>query len=507
MAEASPQPRPTSIGADNERQLAALDLGSNSFHLLVAQDNNGRIHVIDKIREMVRLAEGLDISNVLSDEVAERALDCLRRFSQRLKGLHSADIRVVGTNTLRRARNAERFLEEAEKILGVKVEIISGREEARLIYLGVSHALEDNFDRRLVVDIGGGSTEIILGRQFEAEVMESLHIGCVGMTQRHFADGKLRATAFRKAIDAAKLEIEPLVSSYAEGGWDTAIGASGTILAIDEILSHLNPDANGITLEGLDMIQRAVIDAKQLDKLTLPGLPAERAAVFPGGLAVLRGVFESLGIEHMRPSSGALREGLLYDLIGRVHHRDVRETSVLDLTVRYHIDTAHARRVRESAISLLAQVAMAWELTAPDDKSMLSWAADLHEIGRDIAHSQYHKHGCYLLQHMDLAGFSRLDQQDLAGLVRAHRRKFPIDEIAKLSERVMYLAVLLRISVVLHRNRTATPLPHIAAQAGERHIRLSFPDDWLEQHPLTKLDLEQEAGYLKVIPVTLEVAE
>jgi exopolyphosphatase/guanosine-5'-triphosphate,3'-diphosphate pyrophosphatase len=507
MAEASPQPRPTNLDSGSERQLAALDLGSNSFHLLVAQDNNGRIHVIEKIREMVRLAEGLGDGNVLSDEVAERALDCLRRFSQRLKGLRSEDIRVVGTNTLRRARNANAFLEEAEKILGVKVEIISGREEARLIYLGVSHALEDNFDRRLVIDIGGGSTEIILGRQFEAEIMESLHVGCVEMTRRHFADGKLRTAAFRDAIDATKLEMEPLVTGYTEDGWDTAIGASGTILAIDEMLTQLNPDANGITIDGLDMIQKVVVDAKQLDKLTLPGLPAERASVFPGGLAVLRGVFESLGIKHMRPSGGALREGLLYDLIGRVHHRDVRASSVLDLTERYHIDQTHARRVRESAISLLAQVARAWQLTVADDKSLLSWAADLHEIGRDIAHSQYHKHGCYLLQHMDLAGFSRLDQQDLAGLVRAHRRKFPIDEVSRLSERIMYLAVLLRISVVLHRSRTANPLPHIHAKAGERHIRLSFPDNWLEQHPLTKLDLDQEAEYLKVIPLTLEVTE
>jgi exopolyphosphatase/guanosine-5'-triphosphate,3'-diphosphate pyrophosphatase len=327
------------------------------------------------------------------------------------------------------------------------------------------------------------------------------------MTRRFFADGKLRAAAFRKAIDAGKLELEPLVTSYTEAGWDTAIGASGTILAIDEILSQMDPDITGITLAGLDQLQEAIIAAKTLDRLNLPGLASERAAVLPGGLAVLRAVFESLGIEFMQPSGGALREGLLYDLIGRAMHQDVRESSVVDLTARYHIDQAHARRVRESALAMLAQVALPWELTAPDDKALLSWAADLHEIGRDIAHSQYHKHGGYLLQHMDLAGFSRLDQMDLAMLVRAHRRKFPVDELPRNNSRLIYLAVLLRISVVLHRNRTASPLPHVDVTASDKGIRLRFPERWLDQHPLTKLDLEQEAEYLKVIPLNLEISE
>jgi exopolyphosphatase/guanosine-5'-triphosphate,3'-diphosphate pyrophosphatase len=500
MAESSNLPAP-----DRERQLAALDLGSNSFHLIVAQDNNGRIQVIDRMKDMVRLAEGLDERNNLADAVAERALDCLRRFSQRLKGLVAEDIRVVGTNTLRRARNAEAFLSEAERILGVKVEIISGREEARLIYLGVSHALEDNFERRLVVDIGGGSTEVILGRHFQAELMESLHMGCVGMTQACFPDGKLKAASFRKAIDLARQEMEPLVTSYRELGWDTAIGASGTILALDEVIRTALPDAGGITLEGLDHVQKLLVDARSVDRVSLPGLPAERAPVIAGGLAVLYGVIDSLGIERMEASGGALREGLLYDLIGRVHHRDVREASVLDLAARYHVDQSHARRVRESAISLLAQAAMDWELTAANDKSLLSWAADLHEIGMDIAHSQYHKHGGYLLEHMDLPGFSRLDQHDLAMLVRSHRRKFPLEELGG-SERLARLAVLLRIAVLLHRNRTAKPLPHIELKASGDRITLRFPDNWLDEHPLTKLDLEQEAAYLRVVPVTLEIS-
>jgi len=489
---------------DRDRQLAALDLGSNSFHLLVAQETNGRIQVIDRIKEMVRLAEGLDADNNLDPAVAERALECLRRFSQRLKGILPADIRVVGTNTLRRARDARRFLMEAEKILGVKVEIISGREEARLIYLGVSHALEDDFERRLVVDIGGGSTEIILGRQSNAQLMESLYMGCVGLTRSCFPDGKLKAGSFRTAIDIARQEMEPIVARYLEAGWDTVIGASGTILAIDEILNQISPGA-GITPAGLEHLQGLLIEAKQIDKISLPGLSPERAPVLPGGLAILHGVVMSLGIEHIRVSTGALREGLLYDLIGRVNHKDIRESTVADLAVRYHVDQAHARRVRETAISLLAQVAMGWGLTSPEDKPLLGWGADLHEIGMDIAHSQYHKHGCYLLQNMDMPGFSRLDQYDLAMLVRAHRRKFPSEEIAAHSERIVRLALLLRLAVVLHRSRTAGPLPHIDLTADADKLIMRFPDRWLETHPLTALDLQQEAAYLGVVPMRLEV--
>jgi exopolyphosphatase/guanosine-5'-triphosphate,3'-diphosphate pyrophosphatase len=301
--------------------------------------------------------------------------------------------------------------------------------------------------------------------------------------------------------------MEPLVTSYREAGWDTVIGASGTILAIYDVLSNLDPDCSGITLAGLERIEKALVDAKHIDNLSLPGLPQERAAVFPGGLAVLHGVVQSLGIETMQASSGALREGLLWDLLGRFHHQDVRESSVLDLARRYHVDQAHARRVRESAIALLAQVARSWGLTSGDDKLLLSWAADLHEIGMDIAHSQYHKHGCYLLQNMDLPGFSRLDQQDLAMLVRAHRRKFPLDEALPFDRRVQLLAVLLRISVLLHRSRTVDALPHIEAKASDDGLQLRFPAGWLKRHPLTKLDLEQEASYLKAMPLTLVLKE
>ncbi|TNF84841.1 MAG: exopolyphosphatase [Gammaproteobacteria bacterium] len=484
--------------------MAAVDLGSNSFHLLVAQESDGVLQVVDRIKEMVRLADGLDEDKMLNAKVVERALDCLDRFSQRLRGLAPEDIRVVGTNTLRRATNAQSFLDEAERLLGTEVEIISGREEARLIYLGVSHALEDTAERRLVVDIGGGSTELILGKRFRAEVMESLHMGCVGMTQRCFGDGKLRASQFKDAINLARQELEPVEQEYRESGWDLAIGASGTILAVQDILSELNPDTSDITLNGLKTIKKALIDTRQIDRINLPGLPSERAPVFAGGLAVLHGIFESLNIEKMQATSGALREGLIYDLLGRVQHQDVRETTIRDLVDRYHIEPTHGRRVRETAIGLLAQAAMPWKLTEPTDKLLIGWAADLHEIGMDIAHSQYHKHGGYLLENMDMAGFSRLDQHHLAVLVRAHRRKFPVDDV-EMSTRLRRLAVLLRLSVVLHRSRTGDPLPHVSLKVRGNQIKMEFPDEWLSRHPLTQLDLEQEASYLKAIDHTLTV--
>jgi len=500
---------PFHLADDSPQQLAALDLGSNSFHMLVVQISNGRIQVLDKLKEMVRLAEGLDARDDLAEPVAQRALDCLERFGQRLREIPPTNVRVVGTNTLRRANNASNFIRRAEAALGHTVEIISGREEARLIYLGVSHALEDDFERRLVVDIGGGSTELILGRRFEPELMESLFMGCVGVSRTYFADGRIRSAQFQEAINHAKQELEPIERAYSERGWDTVVGASGTILATQEVLRAMGVDQSCITFEGLEQIRRSIVQAKTIDNLSLPGLPAERAAVFPGGLAILYAIFETLGIARMQATSGALREGVIHDLLGRAKQQDVRENTVRDLASRYHIDEKHARRVRETATGLLAQAANAWQLTDPADKLLLSWAADLHEIGMDIAHTQYHKHGGYLLQHMDMPGFSSSDQQHLAALVRAHRRKFPTTETlfqGAESTRVIRLATLLRLAAVLHRNRLSRPLPHVALSVQDQQICLTLPESWLRRHPLTRLDLQQEAAYLNAAAIELKIS-
>ncbi len=359
-----------------------------------------------------------------------------------------------------------------------------------------------------MVDIGGGSTELIVGARFEPQLMESLYIGCVGLSRACFGDGRIRASSFKAAINQARQELEPLQRSYQDNGWDTAIGASGTILAIQDVLTEMADQPAGITLASLEEIKKQLIKARRVDKISLPGLSCERAAVFPGGVAILCAIFEALNIETMQATNGALREGLIHDLLGRVQHQDIRENSVCDLMNRYRIDQPHAKRVRETAIELLAQVAVSWDLTQPNDKLLLGWAAQLHEIGIDIAHNQYHKHGGYLLQHMDLPGFSNLDQQQLAALVRAHRRKFPNEEFPCVNgetSRVARLATVLRLAVVLHRNRTTEHLPHVAMSAKGQKVKLALPDAWLDKHPLTRLDLQQEADYLAAVPYKVEI--
>lgn len=488
-------------------QLAALDLGSNSFHLIVAQNTGGRLQVVDRIKEMVRLGEGLDVQQRLSAAARLRALECLERFGQRLRHLHDENVRIVGTNALRKAHDAQAFIAEAERRLGHRVEIISGREEARLIYLGVSHSLEDNHDRRLVIDVGGGSTELILGRRFRPDIMESLYMGCVSISSRRFKDGVLSKRAFRAAVNECLRELEGVSAQYRSAGWDVAIGASGTMLTVRSVLAGLHGEAGRhVEAAGVQGIIERMVQAGHMDLVELPGLPPERRAVFPGGVAVVAALIESLGLQSLRVSDGALREGLLYDLLGRVHHQDIRDQSVRNLMGRYHIDEPHAKRVRDTALSLLAQVAAPWGLQSPEDRLLLAWAADLHEIGMDIAHNQYHKHGGYLLAHMDLPGFSHLDQSQLASLVRLHRRKFAVEDDSFSTEgRILSLAVLLRLAVVLHRSRSTMPLPHVAATGKSGQVTLKLPEEWLDNHPLTKLDLREEAEYLANSPVVLKV--
>ncbi len=481
--------------------VAAVDLGSNSFHMLVAKVMGDRLQVVDRIREMVRLAGGLDSSNRLRGETSERALACLRRFGQRLDGVPPGSVRAVGTNTLRKARNAEAFIDQAEAALGHRIDIIAGAEEARLIYLGVAHSIEGEGGRRLVIDIGGGSTEVIIGHQFEAERLESLYIGCVAASQAYFPDGRIDAACMRRAKLAARLEFEHIEAAYRQLGWETALGASGTILAINDLAIAHRWSSDGITPAALAALEAELCAAGHVDRLALTGLDPERAPVFPGGVAILSAAFDALRIERMRVSPGALREGLLYDLIGRFQHEDARERTVADLVRRYQVDVAHGTRVAQTAQVLFAQVAQAWGLSAEIEGQCLSWAAQLHEVGLGISHSQYHKHGGYLLRYHDMPGFGRQEQQRLAALVRMHRRKFAGFEEAELppddAAPVRRLAVLLRVAVLLHRSRSAAALPAIEAEGREEGLRLRFPQGWLEEHPLSQADLEQEAEFLK----------
>jgi len=494
----------------NPKPLAALDLGSNSFHLVVATYDGNRIATVDKLKSMVRLAEGLDSKGEISDEAMERAIDCLTRFGQRLRNIPAANVRVVGTNTLRKAKNSERFLKRARKALNHNIEIISGYEEARVIFMGVSRALDDSHKRRLVIDIGGGSTELILGKRFKPSLIESLYMGCVSLSAKCFKDGQLSSKNYNLAVNTARRELESVQANYKKQGWDTAIGASGTMQATRSTLAALDISHSGITLEAIEALRDRVLEAKNLSTLSLPGLGKDRAPVFPGGLAIVHALVEELGIDNMRISDGALREGLLVDLVGRSQHEDIREHSVSELAERYRIDTAHAHRVAATAMQLYEQVKTNWKIQHSELKQALQWAADLHEIGLGISHSSYHKHGAYLLEHTDMPGFSRMDQARLSLMVRLHRRKLVLDDLPQFDsadkEELLRLTVLLRISHLLHRSRSDDKLPKLRAKVRAKGIELSLPKSWLGKHSLTKLDLADEVDYLASIGMTLAVS-
>lgn len=489
--------------------IAAIDLGSNSFHMIVAETDNGQFKVIDKMRDMVRLAAGLDAENRLDSATIDRAIASLEKFGERLRDMEPGSVRVVGTNTLRKAKNSDEFVSRAEAALGHPIDIIAGSEEARLIYLGVSHGLEDESERRLVMDIGGGSTEFIVGRHFEPLLAESLHIGCVSMSNQFFANGKITEEQFRQAELFARQEIEPIEERYRSSGWQTAIGASGTNLAVYKVVMQNGWSKDGITAEALKSLRTALIGRGAIDKIDFLGLSDERRPVFVGGVAILCAAFDALGIEQLRITDSALREGLLYDLLGRIQHEDVRERTVESLTDQYQIDRAQAERVFVTARDFWEQVAGNWELDDENSILLLRWACHLHEIGRAIAHSQYQKHGSYLLANMDLPGFARGEQRRLAALVRLHRRKLSESVLSTFTDqwqaKLGKLMVLLRLSVVLHRRRSVLDLPDIKVKADDNAIKLQFPDEWLNEHPLTLADLDQEAAYLKAAKFKLKV--
>jgi exopolyphosphatase / guanosine-5'-triphosphate,3'-diphosphate pyrophosphatase len=488
--------------------IAAVDLGSNSFHLIVAKTDEDNFQVVDRMREMVQLAVGMDDDRNLADKAMARAFDCLERFGERLSDLPQSAVRAVGTNALRKARNAFSFLSLAETTLGHGIDVISGHEEARLIYLGVSHGLDDESDLRMVMDIGGGSTEFILGRRFDPLYTESKHMGCVSLSSACFADGTIDSPRMRGAEIAARQELESMEESFRRIGWDTVIGASGTILSVRDIVIAHGWSEEGITPAALAKLRRAMLDAGHVDKLEFMGLSEERRPVFPGGVAILIAAFEAFGIDSMRVSDSALREGLLYDLLGRIHQEDVRERTVKELAQRYQVDIEQGERVRETAEGLLKQVAESWDLEAEEYRRTLRWAAVLHEIGLSISHSQYHKHGGYLLSNLNMPGFAHGEQRRLAALVRGHRRKMPVGDFGKLpavhAEAVTRLCALLRLAIMLHRRRSEDSPPPITISAEDRVIRLRYPPEWLDTHALSRADLEQEAVYLKAAAFKLK---
>jgi exopolyphosphatase/guanosine-5'-triphosphate,3'-diphosphate pyrophosphatase len=477
--------------------------------MVVARYSHGQLVILDRLREMVRLAEGLDEHGRLEKTVANRALECMQRFGQRLRDMKAESVRVVGTNTLRKAHRKQSFLERGREALGHPIEIISGIEEARLIYLGVANTSPNEPGRRLVVDIGGGSTELIIGEQFNALKLESLYMGCVSMSLEHFRDGKLSDKRFRRARTAARLELEPVQAAFRSQGWERAVGSSGTIRVIADLIRHFDAEATAVTMKGLERLIAETVKAGNLSQLRLPEVTDERAPVFPGGLAILAELFDALGIEQMRVADGALREGLLYDMLGRLKNEDARVRTVRAMQQRYHVDEEQAQRVEATAVVLLRQVNGAWDLGDPQAELLLGWAARLHEIGLDVSHSQYQKHGAYLLEHADMPGFPREEQRLLAYLVGGHRRKIPMAAAEELippwDKKAEYLMLLLRLAVLLHRGRSSTQLPDIKLTARGRSLTVEFPRGWLKDHPLTVADLIQEVEYWKSAGLRLRV--
>ena len=487
--------------------LAAVDLGSNSFHMIVVKIENDQIRVIDRIKEMVRLGEGLTEDKHLRPEVKMRALACLERFGQRLRDMPAGSVRAVGTNTLRQSQDRE-FIHQAQQALGHPIEVIAGREEARLVYLGVAHGLAVGDEPRLVVDIGGGSTELIIGKGFQPLERESLHMGCVSMSRRFFPDGRITAEALREAEVAASLELRPVRARYQHSHWQLAVGSSGTIKAIREVVLSAGWSQSGITLESLEQLKQALIKAGSVTNLDLKGLSEQRKPVFAGGVAVLHAVFTNTGTQQMLVSNEALREGLLYEMLGRIHQEDVRQRTVQSLARRYSVDHKQARRIENTALALFEQISVAWLLNDPEHPLMLAWAAQLHEIGLTVAHNQFHKHGAYLLENADMSGFSRQEQAVLAALVRGHRRKVPLTDFEALPEKVVHssirLCILLRLAILLHRSRSASLKPSIKIDVIGKKIHLQFSPRWLARHPLTQEELKQEQFYLKDIGYSLE---
>ena len=480
--------------------LAAVDLGSNSFHMVVGRYSHGQILILDRLREMVRLAAGLDEHGRLGREATDTALACLERFGQRLRNVRAESVRVVGTNTLRKAKRRGAFLDRARAALGHPIEIISGIEEARLIYLGVARTSPAEPGRRFVADIGGGSTELIIGEGLTARKLESLHMGCVSMSAKFFGDGEITEKRMKRARLAARLELEPVQAAFKKFGFEHAVGASGTMRAVHDILRARAQPQSFITPDGVEALLQDVIRAGNVSRLKFPGLPDERAPVLPGGLAVLAEIVNMLDVRSMRVSDGALREGLLYDMVGRLTDEDARVRSVRAMQARYHVDVDQAERVEATALQFLAQVQATWDLNDPFAEFVLSWAARLHEVGLDVSHSQYQKHGAYLLEHADLPGFPQEEQRILACIVGSHRRKLHVDSLEDLTPpwhlKTEFLIVLLRLAVLLHRGRSATSLPPIRLQAKARSLEVQFPEGWLDNHPLTAVDIEQEVAYL-----------
>lgn len=486
----------------NYELIAAVDLGSNSFRLQVGRIIGNQIYPLDFLRESVRLGAGLMPNRMLDGSSQLRALEALSRFGERLRGFDPGAVRVVGTNTWRVAKNIAQFLPQAEAALGFPIEIIAGREEARLIYLGVAHSSSHSTDaQQLVVDIGGGSTEFIIGQRFQPRQLESLYIGCLSYSLQFFPDGQVNKKRMKEAELAARNELQTIALAYLATGWQEVIGTSGTVKAIAELLEQNGLSDGGITRNGLETLRSALVQAENTASLSLVGLHADRIPVLPGGVAILSAIFRELNLEHMVYSEGALRLGVLYDLLGRTHHDDLRVATVTQFMQRYRVDHRQADRVTRTTLALLQQMTLA----SPTETNHLEWAARLHEIGISVAHAGYHKHSAYILANADMPGFSRRDQLRISHIVLAHRGRLTRVQSALRDPHDCLPIFAIRIAVLLHRARDEGQEPPIVASILPKGFQLVVDPDWLTSLPLTAAALEGEAKQWADVGMTLRI--
>ena len=496
----------------NHPILAAIDLGSNSFRLKVVRVENNQLYTLDILREPIRLVAGLDESQQLDGASQQRALACLARFGERLQGLPKAAVRAVGTNALRRAKNSSKFLQQAETALGYPIEIIAGREEARLIYLGVAYSLPQIDGKRLVVDVGGGSTEFIIGQGVHPLNLESLNMGCVSYSLKFFTNGKITLANMQQAENAARDKIRTISDQFTHPHWDVAFGSSGSARALGEIFEQsglANGDASvvkgDINLAGLERLRELLLNVGDVTRLNLPGLKTERAPMLPGGLAIMLAAFRELGIARMQITSGALREGVLYDLLDSAHDQDMRDVTAHQMMQRYHVDAPQAARVERLAKHLAQQ--FLGEHTNQQSLRTLSWAASLHEMGLHIAYEGYHKHTAYLLKNADMPGFTKKEQDQLSLLTLAHRGGLEKMRGLLNSAEDLALVMALRLAVIFLRSRNDAKQPVINASFSGTKFYLAINSQWLTQHPLTQVTLQAEVKEWQAFGYGMQITE
>jgi len=496
------------ISDDSSRSplYAVIDLGSNSFHMLITRQLADSVQVVDKVKRKVRLASGLDKNNTLSEQAIARGLECLSFFAERLQDIPKDNIRIVATATVRLAKNRDAFLSKANKVLGNKITLLSGEQEAQYIYQGVAHT-NCCSNKRFVIDIGGASTELIVGSGICPKKVISLNLGCVTFNNQFFADNKLNKINFERAINAAKTVILPCQQAFKTIGWQTVLGGSGIMQALAEMLMFVNKP----TLISYDFLldtQQQLMQCQTVKAIKLAGLSSDRTPVIASGLAILIAIFESFAIKQLQLSSGALREGLLYEMLPGNAKLNIRQRTVNSLMQRYHVDNQHAQNVKKQANTLFQSFAKPWQLDENNSFELLKASCELHEIGLLLEFKHHQKHNAYIIENAELPGFDQADRQLLKALVKLYKGDIDItllEQSATDSQTAGYLLAIIRLAVILCRRRKDDVLPHYQSNIENDVIHIHLPADWLSKHPLIADELQQENNHLKLLGLQLQV--